>query len=315
MKKLKYLIASLAILTIAACGEPSTETDADAETDTGVEAEVDTTEEDENTASEDLSAEDILTKSYEAMNEVTSFSSDMDMFQEMTIPGEAEPLVMDMVISMDMSLEPFGIYQQITVEAAEMSEEALTTEQYITQEGAYMYDTMQGTWIKYPDDFTQELLALQEMQLGPQDQIELIRNYVDNISVTEEGEHYVLTFTGEGNEVQKLAMQISGMFGDDVSLGMGMEEIISMMDIKQLDYALYINKDTFYQERIDTTMDMEMTHEGETMTTKVTSSGTMTNFNEVETIEVPTDIVESAEELSFDMSELENMEGIEVETE
>ncbi|KMJ55260.1 hypothetical protein AB685_28190, partial [Bacillus sp. LL01] len=72
---------------------------------------------------------------------------------------------------------------------------------------------------------------------------------------------------------------------------------------------------TFYQEAIDMAMEFSMEAEGETISMVQQSTGTFSNFNEIDSIEVPQEIIDSAEEFSFDFEDFEDFDETEFELE
>ncbi|MDV2886263.1 DUF6612 family protein [Alkalihalophilus pseudofirmus] len=323
MKKMKWLGAGIAaVMIMTGCNESSTtdvvepeEVEA-AEPAEGEEpAEEPATEEtepaEEEEVSEELTVEDVLAKSIEAMNGVESFSTEMEVEQETTINDEKIDTQMSM--KMDATQNPFAMYQESSMVIPEFDEGEMTTKMYFTEEGAYMHDGMEDAWFKYPDDFTQDLLALQEMQMQPEEQLEILKSYADNLSMVEEEDHYVITVEGGDQSIEQMADQLNMMFGDSLADGLG--ELTSMMDITQLDYTLHINKETFYQEAIDMMMEFSMEAEGEKISMIQHSTGTFSNFNEIESIEVPQEIIDSAEELDLDFGGFEDFDETEFELE
>lgn len=324
MKKMKWLGAGIAaVMIMTGCNESSTtevvepeEVEA-AEPAEGEEpAEEPATEEtepaEEEEVSEELTVEDVLAKSIEAMNGVESFSTEMEVDQETTL-GEEETIATKMTMKMDATQNPFGLYQETSMQVPDFDEGDLMAKVYFTEDGAYMNDGMEDVWFKYPDDFTQDLLALQEMQMQPEEQLEILKSYSENLTMTEDGDHYVITVEGSDQTIDQMADQLNMMFGEN--LGEGFGELTSMMDITQLDYTLHINKETFYQEAIDMMMEFSMEAEGEKISMIQHSTGTFSNFNEIESIEVPQEIIDSAEELDLDFGGFEDFDETEFELE
>ncbi|MDV2684261.1 DUF6612 family protein [Alkalihalophilus lindianensis] len=330
MKRMKWLGAGIvALLIMTGCNESSTTEVEDQEVEAADVEEEATTEEvvteeaeeetepiDEEVAeeenSEELSIEDILTKSIEAMNGVESFTTEMDVDQETTL-GEDETFTTQMKMKMDATQNPLAFYQQTSMQMPELEEATMNAEVYFTEDGAYMNDGMEDVWFKYPDEFTQDLLALQEMQMNPEEQLELLKSYTENLTMTEEGDHYIITIEGSDQSIDQMADQLNMMLGE--GMADGLSELTAMMDITRMDYMIHINKETFYQEAIDMAMEFSMEAEGETISMVQQSTGTFSNFNEIDSIEVPQEIIDSAEEFSFDFEDFEDFDETEFELE
>ncbi|WP_026672357.1 DUF6612 family protein [Alkalihalobacterium bogoriense] len=319
MKKLKLLIASLAIVALAACNQAPADSDVeDNETPEAVEKNGEP-EIDEESAQSNADADEILTKSLEAMNDVESFSMVMDSVQEMNIPGEGT-VETKMTMESDIGHEPTRLFQKLSMEVPGESFGAMETETYFTEDGMFIKDGSMDQWIKYPDSYTEDMLSFAQLQSDNTQQLEMLKQFSEEITVAEDDTHYILTIKGEGDSLKEMAVEMMAMLGDDITGGM--TEIFDLMEISVFDYELYIDKETYYQTRFTSTVEMSLTFEGETMVTKQTMDSTISNFNNVGEITVPQDVIDSAEEFSFDDFgdfsdledfDLEDLEDLEIE--
>ncbi|MCG1020397.1 DUF6612 family protein [Sutcliffiella horikoshii] len=316
MKSLKMmLVGILAVMLLTACGNTSNgvngnvEGNAEAEETTNEQTtnsttdveEVDATEETEEV--ETLTAEDVLQKSTEAMAELSSYSMEMVSDQEISMAGE-DTIKMVTTTTTDMSLNPMAMYQVTSIEDADGMMESMDNESYFSEAGFFVYDSMAGQWFKMPEEFTAELNAMSEMQTNPAEQLEMLKAYSDDMTMTEEDGHYVLNFEGSGEQFNEMAGMIGGMMGDD--MGGMMEEMLSMMTVNQLSYIVHVDKETFYQTKVLVNMDMEMDIEGEKVSSIQSVDSTLSNFDEVGEITVPQDVIDNAQEIT--MEDLEQME-------
>ncbi|OES46240.1 DUF6612 family protein [Domibacillus iocasae] len=71
------------------------------------------------------------------------------------------------------------------------------------------------------------------------------------------------------------------------------------MSIEKVDYTINIDKETFETTTVDMIMDTTMEMEGETMQINQVMNADYSNYNDVETITVPEDIVNSAQEMQM----------------
>ncbi|KMK77437.1 DUF6612 family protein [Alkalihalobacillus pseudalcaliphilus] len=311
MKKLWLSLFLSGALILGACSNDDADAPADEHVDNDTE-EVADQDNEENEGTEGLSAEDILTQSMEAMNAINSFSSEMKVDQVIDF-GEVDPelgsssMTTGITMNMDAMMEPFSMYQTIEMAIDELGD-SFTSETYLTEDGMFQYEPSLDEWLKYPDEMHDEILALGSVEATPEEQIELLRSFGDEIEVTEEGDSYVLTVSGSDQNLEALADEVMSMTG---AAGEEMEFLLNMMTISDLSYSLYINKETFLQEAIDMTMTMElnMEEEGVTMTMTQTTSGTFTNYDQVDTIVVPDEVIDSAVEIDEEM--LGGLEGME----
>ncbi|MGD6782026.1 DUF6612 family protein [Sutcliffiella horikoshii] len=316
MKSLKMMLVSiLAVMLLTACGNTSNgvngnvEGNAEAEETTNEETtnsttdveEVDTSEETEE--QEALTAEEVLQKSTEAMADLSSYSMEMISDQEITMAGE-DTIKMVTTTTTDMSLNPMAMYQVTSIEDADGMMKGMENESYFSEDGFFLYDSMAGQWFKMPEEFTAQLNAMSEMQTNPAQQLEMLKDYTDEITMTEEEDHYVLNFEGSGEQFNEMAGVIGGMMGDD--MGEMMQEMLSMMTVNQLSYLVHIDKESFYQTKVLLNMDMEMDVDGETISSVQVMDSTLSNFDEVGEITVPQEVIDSAQEIT--QEDMEQME-------
>ncbi|KPB04186.1 DUF6612 family protein [Bacillus sp. CHD6a] len=316
MKALKMmLVGILAVMLLTACGNSSNgasgnaEGNAEAEETTNQETtnaaseeeKVDTTEETE--AQKALTAEEVLQKSTEAMSGLSSYSMEMISDQEISMANE-ETIKMVTTTKTDMSLNPMAMYQVTSIEDADGMMEGMENVSYFSEAGFFVYDSMAGQWYKMPEEFTAQLNAMSEMQGNPAEQLEMLKDYTDKITMTEEEDHYVLNFEGSGEQFNEMAGIIGGMMGD--GMGEMMQEMLSMMTVNQLNYLVHIDKESFYQTKVLLNMDMEMDVDGEKVSSIQVMDSTLTNFDEVGEITVPQEVIDSAQEMT--QEDLEQME-------
>jgi transcription-repair coupling factor (superfamily II helicase) len=114
-----------------------------------------------------------------------------------------------------------------------------------------------------------------------------------------------LNFEGSGEQYDEMVSMVGGMMGDD--MGAMMEELLAMMTVNQLSYEIHVDKVSFYQTKVFVTMDMEMEMEGEKMMMVQSVDSSLSNFDGIEEITVPQEVIDKAEEIS--MEELEKIEG------
>ncbi|ART76106.1 hypothetical protein B4U37_08675 [Sutcliffiella horikoshii] len=316
MKSLKMMLVSiLAVMLLTACGNTSNgvngnvEGNAEAEETTNEETTNSTTDVEEVDASEEteeqeaLTAEEVLQKSTEAMADLSSYSMEMISDQEITMAGE-DTIKMVTTTTTDMSLNPMAMYQVTSIEDADGMMEGMENESYFSEDGFFLYDSMAGQWFKMPEEFTAQLNAMSEMQTNPAQQLEMLKDYTDEITMTEEEDHYVLNFEGSGEQFNEMAGMIGGMMGDD--MGEMMQEMLSMMTVNQLSYLVHIDKESFYQTKVLLNMDMEMDVDGETISSIQVMDSTLSNFDEVGEITVPQEVIDSAQEIT--QEDMEQME-------
>ncbi|QDI91370.1 hypothetical protein EPH95_09425 [Salicibibacter halophilus] len=312
MLKMKgFVVASACMLMLAACGDGDADTEEaedDMEEVEGEETEASEatdengTEEDSAEADandEELSAEEVLSQSMEAMDQLNSYSAEMDMNQSINVDGEEMP--MDMTMSMDVVLDPMS-FSQTMVTPNPMTEEDMEIEQYMDEDGTiYMLDPEMDEWIMM-DGSALGMEDIEDLEMSPQEQLEMLEAYASDLSLEEEEDRYALTIEGSGDELMELTREFATMQQGDPQMQEEMEQVLGQMEINTLDYIMYIDKETFYQDEIEMNMDLEMEHEGQTMEMMQEMQGTFSDFDEIDEIEVPQEAIDNAIDIE-DMEE------------
>ncbi|SES33399.1 DUF6612 family protein [Salipaludibacillus aurantiacus] len=274
MKKVLFTaFSAAALLGLTACGETTTE--------------------------DGLNVEDILNKTMSAMEDLNSYSIEMDMNQLMKMGDEGE-MAFDSSGDVELTMEPMTLKQSTRIDMGEfgMGEESeMTYLTYFTEdEGFFVEDPMSGTWLKLPEEVMNDMLAMSEAQLNPEDQLKPFKEHISEVSVETTDSSYVITLAGDGIDMEQLMEQMGGMGleGMDPMLSEMMEDI----DIEALAYEIFVDKETFYQTEANIDMTMTMTIMEETMTTQQKSNMIFSDFDKIDPIEIPQDVLDNAEEVS-----------------
>lgn len=293
MKYFSYIVMALVFLMLAACGNTANEG---------------TEETTEQSPTPEISIDSILQQSIEAMTELQSFSMEVLTEQEITFPGE-DTFTTTIEMVTDVTQNPVEFYQKMTMDGLDAASGTVTSESYFVEEGVYMINSTDNQWVKFPDEFAETIKEASEAQLRPEEQLQMLTTYAEEITVTEEENHYVLAIQTSGADMMEMTMEL--MSGVNNEFGMLLGEMMHMMEIESLNYEIFIDKDTFYQTKMNIDLIMHMDIEGNQMTSVQSMTGTMFNFNGIERINIPQEAIDTAEQFSFDF--LEGLEDFEIE--
>ncbi|WP_147804217.1 DUF6612 family protein [Alkalicoccus halolimnae] len=238
-------------------------------------------------AAEDHSAEEVLKQSNEAMENLESFSS--TMATEQTISDEMGDFNFQSTIEQDVFLDPFKLRQETTTTMEGAGEETLLS--YWTEDGFFQEDG-QGGWIKTADGTGD----LEGMMYEPGTQIDEMQTWGDDLNLSEEDDYYVVTYAGDDFNFEDLMNQFSEMQGNETDGGM-MEEMMGDVNISDVSYDLYIDKDNHYVVMMNSELTMEIEAEGETAEIEQSMEMEFHNFNDVEDFELPSEALEEAEDI------------------
>ncbi|MCM3760670.1 hypothetical protein M3212_07700 [Alkalihalobacillus oceani] len=291
----KVCIGVSAVLLLAACGEP-----ADTDSDAPVNPEQEMPEEEEEEAL--LSVEEVLLRSVDVMTAVESISSELHMRQTMQFP-DGETFTSDSEMVMDFIQKPLATYQKMIVDVPEMGE--IETELYLVDNEIYFRDAMEDAWFTYPDELAQNVSELQTRQIEPTEQLELLLKYVEHLSIEEERNHYRIHVEGAASTLPSFAEELNGMVNEEFANTL--DSMANLATIEAVHYTLLIDKETYYQTQMDMSMDFSLNLEGEALPMQTTTKASFSRFNEIETIDIPAEVVDSAEEFNLEYTEFEEV--------
>ncbi|KIL45541.1 hypothetical protein KR50_31230 [Jeotgalibacillus campisalis] len=272
--------ASLA-LVLAACSDPAEP--------------VDGSNEKENS---DLTLEQVFNKSVQAGEDLTSMEAVIQMNQNLTLPGEEMELTTESTIEMDMVLEPMALYQKVetTGDGMMQSDEAMTVESYLTDDGFFMYDFTTDQWNKLPKEMSDQIIQLSNSQNQPNEQLKALEPFKDDFTFEQDDSSYILTLNASGEKFSELLLDQTSEMMPDLGMGMSAEELFKDTTFEDVMYEIVIDKESFLPSRLDMDMTMIMTMEGESLEIEQQSETVYENFNTIDEITVPQEILDSAVE-------------------
>lgn len=234
----------------------------------------------------------LLNRMEEASENIRSLRSEMHMQQQTEIAQESEttneaggpmgiPTNFDMTsdIEMDMMMEPAIAHMKVTPEGGQGS-----IETYLTEEGLYTNQT--GEWVKVTGQgaaFDPE--TVKESYLS-EETMATLREIEEQLVVTEEPDHYRITYDGDGEGAEDLIrLQMEEQNGPEID-----------MTINHIKYSYTVNKESYLPETIDTDMDFEVQTEIGRILSKQKVTGTFSKINEIEEIVIPQDVLDAPEQ-------------------
>ena len=119
-----------------------------------------------------------------------------------------------------------------------------------------------------------------------------------DFTVEEKDDHYLLIFKSDDETLDDSLMEmVQASLPDEMQM-MG-EEIFENTTFNSLNYEMKIDKDNYYVQALNMTMDMDMKIEEQEMNLNQDMKMTYSNYNEVDEIVVPDDVIENAEEIEM----------------
>lgn len=150
--------------------------------------------------------------------------------------------------------------------------------------------------MKLPSELSSQILQMSEGQTNPSEQLNQLKQFVDDFEFKQDEKSYILTLKASGEKFDQFLK-------DNVKATMppDMQDEAAMSDVtfNQVDYELFIDKETFYLTALNMVTDMDTDVNGQKMNMNLDMKSTYSNYNKVESIEVPKEALENAQEVNL----------------
>lgn len=285
MKKwMTLMAASVLTLGLAACNETATPTS-------------ETTK--ENTS--EVTLQDVFSKSLKQSEKLESLSASIEMTQLIEFPSQEISMETTSKMDMDMMVEPLSLYQKgttsMTMPGAESSDQLdeMKIESYMTDQGFFIFDSMSKQWTKLPADMYEQIMSMSQNQADPSQQLKDLEGFLEDFTFEQTDSEYVLKLSASGEKFNNLIQkQLADTMPD---MMVEEQELLKNMNVEKVNYEIFIDKKTFNTTALNMVMDMTMAVEGEEMKLSQDMKSTFSNYNDVEPIKVPQDILDNAQEM------------------
>lgn len=241
----------------------------------------------------DLTVEEVFEKAQEVSDSIDSMQIDMAIQQNMKSDAIGIDMDTDIQMMMEMVHEPMSLHQVMEVGISEGEMDSLETELYMTEEGLFMKEPMSDNWISLPPEMFGEVSASMGVGEDPSLNLSTLEDFIEDFKFEQNDEQYILNLTGSGEKFK--ALMLEELESTGITAGMGEDEakVLDNMVIHQLDYELFIDKNTFQTTAFNLSMDIEIGEEGEQIRIAQNIKADMSRINEIEKIDIPTEVTES----------------------
>ncbi|MGI2328807.1 DUF6612 family protein [Planococcus sp. YIM B11945] len=249
----------------------------------------------------ELTLQEVFAKSTEASEKVKSLHADISTNQLMAMGAEGMEMEMNMDIGMDMTIDPLAFYQ--TMETTILSEDIenenpLAMEMYYTEDGLFTYEPTMDAWVKMPAESLGEIEDLMSQESAdPSEQLDQLAAFQDDFSFEQSADEYILKLDASGDEFKALLdSQLDQVMGQ---MEIEAQSLLEDMVIHSANFEIFIDKETFLPNSMNVQMDMDISIEGETMNTKSDVKTTYSQYDKIDAITVPAEVLDNAQELSY----------------
>lgn len=291
MKKWYAIFLASLLVLLAACGGTTEE-------NTGSQDSSNSNEAEEN----NISIEEVLEKSFEKQNAVTSLSAVVDMETTVSYEGNGESYeeTSSGDLTMDVVIDPLAMYMKGSMGMPDpMTGEIVTNdmEMYLVGDEIYVFESELGEWLKMMmgnyDEFIEETTA----QIDVTEQLEEIKSFINDFKLEEKDTEYIITLDGAGEEFKKYMLTQLELYTEEELEAAGNEAIFEAITFDKLNYVIHIDKNSFDITELDMVVDITGNFDGETMKFSTDTKMKFTNYNGIDSIEVPQDVIDQAQEI------------------
>lgn len=174
--------------------------------------------------------------------------------------------------------------------------ESFETESYFSEDGMFFYEPSTSQWMKFPQEMTDTFLQMSGQQSNPGEELKKLQQFVEDFTFEQDSKNYILKLKASGEKFNDFIKETAVQ---QLPPEMSAEDALSGMKINAVEYEILVDKKTFYPVALNMNMDLEMTIEGQTISMKQKMNGQYSNYNSVEAITVPQEVIDSAVEMGM----------------
>lgn len=292
MKKVFLVFIGFApVLTLAACGQSQVGVKK-IEPNISQEAE-------EKPAEPKTTAKDVYDKTIKAAEGIQSYTAFIDVDQQM-FRGRIKTFTNNVSTEYKMIAEPLAYYQQLSYD---LVGESMFFELYSTEDGFYVYIEDEDMWGKFDAKDAEELIADLDIE-NPLEELEDLEDLLDEFELIEEDDNYILILKeNSASKFEEAMKETANEVGPEGSLVEADEEdwdyVIKNMKLNSIDYKIVVDKATYYPLEIEIEMEMEVPEKIGKTTMHQTVKGVYSDYNSINRIEIPQEVIESAYDMEL----------------
>jgi len=247
--------------------------------------------------------EQIYEQSLSAMAQANSYDFAMDIKQNISLPvedGSNEQLSMQMVMNGSIMEQPFSMVMGVIVDiedvvAPELADMQGSSMQYfLVNNQLYMKNSLLGDiWLRESIENMGDLGA----QLDPAYVAENFSKGLERAEVIEHGNMYVLVIEETNDALKESFNEMISNIVTQAGTALYSEDpadILANTQINKLNMKLWIDKENYYQKRIDLELELEIVKDGRSIMMEQIMLSNYSNFGNVDEIVLPADVQENA---------------------
>jgi hypothetical protein len=288
---MKGIATGILVLGLGACSTTA-ETKTDPETGKKVEIE----------NKSKMSAQEVYEKAMAVSEEQKSMHAKMDIDQLIKVPSQEFEMGSKIKMDMDMVIEPLSMYQKMNIDMGEQGKTDM--EMYMTDAGFFMSNSESGDWIKFPGEMYEEMVGQIAGGADPSLDMTMFKEFANDFKFEQTEDEYILTLSASGDKFSKLFKEVAT---ENMPAGLEMDEqqaeVLENLEVKSLEYEIFIDKKSFYTNAFNMKMDMTMKVEGEEIHIDQKVNAEISKINEIKNIKVPQEVIDNAVDINETMAQ------------
>ncbi|MFU1796654.1 DUF6612 family protein [Paenibacillus azoreducens] len=226
--------------------------------------------------------DELVPKVVKASNGMKSFTMETTINIMVTQGGQIQNQRADIAVKRNVTRVPLQMYQEIKSKIPSSGNQEI--KQYFTDED--IYSSVNGKWMKLHDEQKALVFAKFRELETPEKQLERLKSVAKDTKVTVAGDEYIVTAEMSGDGVKELAKSLMSQSGGG--------QQADQMDIKNIKVEYAVNKKSLYLTKANVEMTMNMEAEGQSISLEMKMNSNFSKYNEIEKIEVPQEVLDSA---------------------
>lgn len=251
----------------------------------------------------DLTLEQVYEKAIERQKELKSVKSVMKMDSKISYKSESESYEMNSKTDMtiDMVNNPLSMYMggTMTMPNPESGEDLnVKMEMYMNEDGFYMHDSQSKQWMKLPSEQFEAIMGQTANQANASQQLEELKSFINDFKFEQTDNQYILTLNAAGEKFSEYILK-QMKINETLSLPEEGQQALKNMKFNKVNYVITVDKESFDVVAVDTNIDMTFDVEGEVINMLMNAKITFKEFNSIENITVPQEVIDQAVEVQY----------------
>lgn len=251
----------------------------------------------------ELTLEQVYEKAIERQKELKSVKSVMKMDSKISYKSESESYEMNSKTDMtiDMVNNPLSMYMggTMTMPNPESGEDLnVNMEMYMNEDGFYMQDSQSKQWMKLPSEQFEAIMGQTANQANASQQLEELKSFINDFKFEQTDNQYILTLNAAGEKFSEYILK-QMKINETLSLPEEGQQALKNMKFNKVNYVITVDKESFDVVAVDTNIDMTFDVESEVINMLMNAKITFKEFNSIENITVPQEVIDQAVEVQY----------------